>query len=118
MYFKIVYQYLKNLRIQNLKMDKYFNFVLIPSNSNGSYKPQKEIFLQALKQSNAKYPHDMTHIGDSVELDYNASKNCGFNSILVIHDKTKIKSILNNNENKYEYKTSLMDLETCILTKK
>ena len=94
--------------VKNLNIENYFDFILIPHNSNGNYKPQKEIFLQALTKSKIDNPkHSMVHIGDSLELDYIASKKCEYNSILMIHDKELKKPELV----KDEYATSLKDLE-------
>ena len=98
--------------LQNLKMENYFNFILIPSNSCGNYKPQKEIFLQALIKSGVNNPRKIMHIGDSVQLDYNAAKSCNFHSILMIHDK---ESNILNEKNKYEYAINLKELQTKIL---
>ena len=102
------------LIVKNLGIEKYFDFILIPSNSNGNYKPQKEIFLQALIKCNIDKPKNrILHVGDSLELDYYAAKKCEFNSILIAHDiKIKDFSYLNGN-----YATDLYDLEKKILSK-
>lgn len=71
--------------INNLKLSKYFDFVCIPSNSNGAYKPQAEIFRQALRKSELESAQQILHIGDNFELDYKAALNSNFKSILLIH---------------------------------
>ena len=74
--------------VQNLNMKDYFDFILIPSNSNGYYKPQKEIFFQAIIKSKIDTPKNrILHIGDSLKLDFFAAKQCEFNSILITHGK-------------------------------
>lgn len=42
--------------IKSLGLDIYFDFVCIPSNSDGAYKPQKEIFDIALKKVAYRWP--------------------------------------------------------------
>jgi len=101
--------------VQNLNMKDYFDFILIPSNSNGYYKPQKEIFFQAIIKSKIYTPKNrILHIGDSYNLDYIASKRCEFNSILITHGKKSENLGLMKSE---EIATDLYELETKIINK-
>ncbi len=87
--------------MKNLKIDSYFSFVCIPSNTN-SYKPQHEIFKIARDQARADNDSFIIHIGDDFDLDYKASLNSNYNfkSILLLnedHNKNKYNQLINNN---------------------
>lgn len=83
-----IYSILKNLEIYG-----YFDFIVIPSNSRGAMKPQQEIFNQGLKTSGLRDPSLITHIGNDIELDYDAAQNAGFKSILIYHDKFDVNDL-------------------------
>ena len=103
--------------LDNFDLSKYFSFVQIPSNSFGFAKPSDEIFLHAvaLAAKNGE-SNEFLHVGDSVELDYKASKRCGFKPILIRHnsDLTDLKPddelIINKN-----YVTNFLELKDKIL---
>lgn len=106
--------------IKNLNLSNFFDFVLIPSTANGFYKPKREIFLQAQAKANLNSSNMMLHVGDDIDLDYLAAVNCGFKSILLIHDSAgssnanKIQLIQEKN---YVYANNLNDLYDKILNK-
>ena len=98
--------------LAELKIIHYFDFICIPSNSEGYAKPRHEVFAKALNLSGIKSCSLMMHVGDDYELDYKAAINLGFRSMLVNHE----------NKNKPYYSVensvkSLMDLRTHILEK-
>jgi REG-2-like HAD superfamily hydrolase len=70
---------------KELDIDSYFDFLLIPANSGGSYKPQRDIFERAFKSSKVNRPESVVHVGDNLELDYLAARDSNFKSILVFH---------------------------------
>ena len=112
--------------LENMKILEYFEFIKIPSNSNGYAKPSKEIFLQAIKTAEEKFgkteEHKFLHIGDSIGLDYRASQSCGFKSILMCHGNVCVNVLsklegtdeIKNSEN---YAIDLIDLKKKILLK-
>ena len=71
--------------ISNLGWMEHFDFIQIPFNSNGFYKPRAEIFNLALERSHASSPAEVLHVGDDYELDYLAAKKAGWASILMKH---------------------------------
>lgn len=111
--------------IHNLRIDHFFDFIHIPSGSNGHAKPSEKIFQIAKKQVRQKYGmderHEFLHIGDNIELDYKASRCSGFKSILMCHENHNetINSLDENDEiRSYQnYAISLLDLKEKILTK-
>jgi putative hydrolase of the HAD superfamily len=52
--------------IENLKLDKYFDFV-IASSLVGCEKPNKSIYEQALKLAGNVYAENALHVGDDVD---------------------------------------------------
>lgn len=74
--------------LQNMKLNEYFDFVL-SSYQAGYEKPDREIFLKAMKESGLKdlKPYECLHIGDTPVTDYLGAKKAGWFSIL-IHDKS------------------------------
>jgi 2-haloalkanoic acid dehalogenase type II len=62
-------------------LTKAFDIVVV-TDSVGKMKPDKGIFLHALKKLNAK-PHEALFIGDRIEEDYNGAKNAGIKAILI-----------------------------------
>lgn len=91
--------------IDDLGIKKYFSFVVIPSACSGFYKPRKEVFLEAQKLGKSS---DILHIGDDLDLDYNAARNAGFESILIVHnnqnkDLILPKTLLKNNKPSYVF---------------
>jgi putative hydrolase of the HAD superfamily len=87
--------------LNNLNLTKYFHFICIPSNCNGSFKPNEEIFSQAFKLSGISNHSQMLHIGDDYELDFLGATKLGFKSLIIDHHtkndlldlKDKIKKI-------------------------
>jgi REG-2-like HAD superfamily hydrolase len=102
--------------VEELGIRSYFDFILIPANSDGSYKPQKAIFERALKLSNINRPESIVHVGDNLELDYLAACSANFKSILVFHkppsasdlSDPRIKKIVEDNNYANDL-TSLQD---------
>jgi len=62
-------------------LTKAFDIVVV-TDSIGKMKPDKEIFLHALKKLNVK-PHEALFIGDRIEEDYNGAKNAGIKALLI-----------------------------------
>jgi len=56
--------------------------IVVVIDSVGKMKPDKDMFLQALKKLNVK-PHEALFIGDRIEEDYNGAKNTGINALLI-----------------------------------
>jgi len=56
--------------------------VVVVIDSVGKMKPDKDIFLHALKKLNVK-PHEALFIGDRIEEDYNGAKNAGIKALLI-----------------------------------
>ncbi len=111
--------------LENLELKKNFEFIRIPFNSNGYAKPNKEIFLNTMSliKNNDIEPNQFLHVGDNIELDYEASKKCGFKSLLIYHNgESELKKIANSkfyNEiitNK-SYAFNLIELKNKILDK-
>ena len=98
--------------VKNLGIKNYFDWILIPSNSGGHSKPDRDIFLKAFELSKMKDPNELLHVGDDLELDIKASESCGFNSILVKHS-----SIINEHETSLNQAYNLNDLLDKILKK-
>jgi len=96
--------------LTELKIIHYFDFICIPSNSEGYAKPCQEIFTKALNLSGIKSSSLMMHVGDDYELDFQAATNLGFRSMLVNHEN-KNKPYYNS-ENSAK---SLYDLKNHII---
>lgn len=80
--------------LHELQIIQHFKFVL-SSYQSGCAKPHPDIFKLAEAKANVKnlQKSEIVHIGDNVELDYNAAKNVGWNALLFIgsnplNDKT------------------------------
>lgn len=56
--------------------------VEITSSTIGKIKPNKEIFLHALKELGI-LPHEAIFVGDTVERDYRGAKECGLKALLI-----------------------------------
>ncbi len=89
-------------QIFKLKYNHLYDFFdkIFISEQIGYSKPDKKIFLYAIKKMNIS-PIESIHIGDSYELDYLGSTNSGMNSILIDRKKrysitkcSKIQSLL------------------------
>lgn len=80
--------------LNNLNLTKYFDFICIPSNCNGAFKPNEEIFLQAFKLSGILNHSQMLHIGDDYELDFLGATKLGFKSLIIDHKNNKNKNDL------------------------
>lgn len=85
-----------------LNLDKYFDFVCIPSNSQGLPKPYNKIFMNAMFKSGYQNPREFIHVGDSFDLDYLPAIGFNFNSILLKH--------CSNDAQKEESKKSLPEI--------
>jgi HAD superfamily hydrolase (TIGR01549 family) len=77
---------------EQLGIKKFFDFIVIPANANGSYKPQREIFDRAFKLSGS--PESIVHVGDSLELDYLPARAANFKSILVFHKPPTVSDLV------------------------
>lgn len=77
-----------DILLRNMKLHQYFDFVL-SSYQAGFEKPDRDIFLKAMKVSEMKdlKPYECLHIGDTPVTDYLGARNAGWNSLLV-HDKS------------------------------
>uniref|UniRef100_A0A2R5L9C3 Reg-2-like protein n=1 Tax=Ornithodoros turicata TaxID=34597 RepID=A0A2R5L9C3_9ACAR len=76
--------------LKHMKLRHYFDFV-IASSVVGVEKPSKEIFALALAEASVGddiHPCEALHVGDDVELDYCASKNAGWNAVLLVDGKS------------------------------
>jgi HAD superfamily hydrolase (TIGR01549 family) len=97
--------------VENLGIEKCFDFIITPSNTNGLYKPQKEIFNRALELSKVnREQDDILHIGDHYDLDYTAAKNANFKSLLLLHGKSsksdlepKIRQVVESGECAFDF---------------
>jgi len=56
--------------------------IVVVTDSVGKMKPDKEIFLHALKKLDVK-PHEAIFIGDRIEEDYDGAKNAGIKALLI-----------------------------------
>lgn len=107
--------------LKNMNIDKYFNFILIPSKCNGYSKPDKNVFLEAFRLGGGEKSlksKQYLHIGDSLDLDYKPAVNLGFRSLLMLHSNLKqthnnldsasqdLKNLIQNNL----YANNLLDL--------
>ncbi len=70
-------------RLKKWNLYDYFEFVLA-SYEEGVSKPDKEIFLRALKRADAE-PSDCVMIGDRVDNDVKPAKELGLKTVLVKH---------------------------------
>lgn len=97
--------------LRNLDLAKYFEFVVIPHETNGLAKPNQEMFKRALKMSGLNSPDQITHVGNDIDQDYYAAKSAGFNAIFVSHDQTNFNdSRLVEIKNKGNLITNLKNL--------
>lgn len=80
-----------------LTIGKYFAFIL-PSRQTQWYKPSPEIFHQAIAMVTKYSPANTIHIGDNLELDYNAARNAGMDALLLQRQSsdTKMEELLMN----------------------
>ena len=87
--------------IESLGIRRFFDFVLIPAVARGgSYKPQRAIFEQAFELSGVARPGRVVHVGDSLELDYEAARRAGFQSILLTHRSMRAAELLNDDDSR------------------
>ena len=87
----------------SLDLKKYFEFIVYPPVTNGIGKPDIRIYeCMAQKFSNCS-PNEILHIGDSLELDYNAATKASINALL-LDRSCKMK------EKHYQTISSLNDL--------
>lgn len=117
-----IYQILENMGIRG-----FFDFVQIPSTCHGFAKPSAEIFRATRElvsrrlHSTAAQPSapQFLHVGDSVELDYRAARNSGFEALLMCHNRDELskldaQDVILRNE---DYATDLVHLKQRILDK-
>jgi HAD superfamily hydrolase (TIGR01549 family) len=83
--------------IENLHIANHFEFVCIPANSKGHFKPQREIFLEAFKKTRLDDKNQMLHVGDDLKLDYHAAHAFGCKSLLILN-----KSVLSKDSGEYK----------------
>jgi putative hydrolase of the HAD superfamily len=76
-----------------LQLDHFFSSITISSIS-GFAKPNKQIFVKALKQYNIK-PEETWHIGDSYTEDYQGALSLGINAFLVQRPAQSLTKIAN-----------------------
>ena len=67
----------------NLDLKKYFEFVVYPPVTNGIGKPDIRIYKYMMEKFSNCLPNEILHIGDSLELDYNAATKVGINGLLL-----------------------------------
>ena len=79
--------------LEQHQLRSYFRFVLTPRTC-GFYKPQKEIFIHAMQQMNLKSNEAMCHIGDDIQLDYNAAKAAGCRALLLVKDESSKQKLI------------------------
>lgn len=94
--------------MDNLKLSSYFDFVLIPANSNGEYKPSKEIFERACRLFKVSQSSSVLHVGDSLELDYLAARKAGLSAILMLHG--------HHEPGKWSDEVKAIDTQNCLAT--
>ncbi|RNA38748.1 haloacid dehalogenase-like hydrolase domain-containing 3 [Brachionus plicatilis] len=102
--------------LKNLNLLSHFDFVCIPSNSNGFAKPSQKIFMSALHKSGCQNPEELLHVGDSFELDYTPATALNFKSVLLKHlngEKEKkdfLKKVPDRLLNQADFAFSLKDI--------
>ena len=69
--------------LQAKNLDSHFDFVVATFNT-GLAKPSREIFRMGLGD---KEPHEVLHVGDSVEKDYAPARDLGMHAIVVSPDE-------------------------------
>uniref|UniRef100_V5GW39 Reg-2-like protein n=1 Tax=Ixodes ricinus TaxID=34613 RepID=V5GW39_IXORI len=85
--------------LTQLKLRHYFDFV-IASSVVKVEKPSKDIFSLALLCASSERPvkpEDALHVGDSVELDYLASKAAGWSALLLVNHDDDAKKVAAKN---------------------
>lgn len=74
--------------LHNLKLDRYFEFVLVSAEVDCG-KPCQEIFQRAAEQLGIA-PESILHIGDSAVEDFEGAKAAGFKSLLLRREEKPI----------------------------
>ena len=70
--------------LDEMKLAHYFDFVVMPGNAGGHYKPQQDVFFEAMRRAHLpEQPARIVHVGDDVELDYKAARAVQINAILI-----------------------------------
>ncbi|CEI99728.1 hypothetical protein RMCBS344292_13809 [Rhizopus microsporus] len=72
--------------VKNLKLDKYFDFVLASADV-GYEKPDKVIFDRALKIAGDVSAENALHVGDDLNKDYFGAAYAGWHSVLLARSK-------------------------------
>ena len=67
--------------LKNTDLAGYFDFILA-SAEVGSAKPDKKIFIEALRKSGVS-SHEACHIGDDLHADVQGANNAGIDAILM-----------------------------------
>ena len=67
--------------LKSTDLSNYFDFILA-SAEVGSAKPDKKIFVEALRRSRVS-PHEVCHIGDDFNTDVKGAGNVGIDAILI-----------------------------------
>ena len=79
--------------LEQHQLRDYFQFVLTPRTC-GFYKPQKEIFMHAVKLAKVKSNENLCHIGDDIKLDYQAARSANCQTLLLTKDVQGKESLL------------------------
>lgn len=97
--------------ITELDLQKYFMFI-VASRSTEWYKPSPHIFHHAISMVARCSPVDVIHVGDNLELDYNAARNAGMDAYLLLRQPsdTKINNLINNDVPEHKIITNLKQL--------
>jgi putative hydrolase of the HAD superfamily len=66
--------------------------IVVVVDSIGKMKPDKDIFLHALKKLNVK-PQEALFVGDRIEEDYNGAKNAGIKALLIDRENKIEKNV-------------------------
>lgn len=83
--------------IKDLEISQYLDFV-ITSKEVGYEKPNKEIFIAALKKGGVSEKGELAlHIGDDLEKDIQGAANAGMKSILIHRNGSKVSNEGNPN---------------------
>ena len=67
----------------SLDLKKYFEFIVYPPVTKGIGKPDIRIYQCMIEKFSNCNPNEILHIGDSLELDYNAAAKMGINGLLL-----------------------------------
>ncbi|XP_028398623.1 haloacid dehalogenase-like hydrolase domain-containing protein 3 [Dendronephthya gigantea] len=95
--------------LTELTIGKYFTFVL-SSRETQWWKPSPEIFHHGISMVTKCSPANTLHIGDNLELDYNAARNAGMEALLLQRQPSDQELLMNKDVPKHKIITSLDQL--------